>query len=50
MYSFQLRSSPCIPSSTVLRHIFLGLPLTRLPWGFHSRACLAMSGGFRGSS
>ena len=30
-------------SSTVLRHVFLGLPLPRLPWGFHSRACLAIS-------
>jgi hypothetical protein len=30
-------------SSTVLHHVFLGLPLPRLPCGFHSRACLAMS-------
>jgi len=30
-------------SSTVLCHVFLSLPLPRLPWGFHSRACLAMS-------
>jgi hypothetical protein len=28
--------------SIVLRHVFLGLRLPRLPWGFHSRACLAM--------
>jgi len=37
-------------SSTVLRHVhvFLGLPLPPLLWGFHSRDCLAMSsGGFR---
>jgi hypothetical protein len=35
-------------SSTVLCHVFLGLPLPYLPWGFHSRACLAMSSeGFR---
>jgi len=35
---FEHRSSPCIPR----------LPLPRLPWGFHSRACLAMSSdGFR---
>ena len=30
-------------SSTFLRHVSLGLPLFRLPWGFHSTACLAMS-------
>jgi hypothetical protein len=30
-------------SSTVLRHVFFGLPLPRLPWGFHSRACLVIS-------
>jgi len=30
-------------SSTVLRHVFLGLPRPRLPWEFHSRAYLAIS-------
>jgi len=30
-------------SSTVLCRVFLGLPLPCLPWGFHSRACLAIS-------
>ena len=35
-------------SSTVLCHVFLGLPLPHLAWGFHSRACLAMlPDGFR---
>jgi len=35
-------------SSTVLHSVFLSLPLPRLPWGFLSRACLAMSSeGFR---
>jgi hypothetical protein len=29
-------------SSTVLRRVFLGLPLPCLLWGFHCRACLAM--------
>ena len=39
--------TPLASSSTVLRHVFLGLPLPHLPWGLHSRACLAMmSGGF----
>jgi hypothetical protein len=32
-------------SSTVLCHVFLGLPLPHLPWGFHSRAYL-LSDGF----
>ena len=36
-------------TSTVLRRVFLGLPLPHLLWGFHSRACLAKSlGGFHG--
>ena len=30
-------------SSTFLRHVFLGLPLPHLPWGFHSRACLVIT-------
>ena len=29
-------------SSTVLRHVFLGLPLPRFPW-WYSRTCLAIS-------
>jgi len=34
-------------SSTVLCHVFLSLPLPHLPWGFHSRTCLAvLSDGF----
>jgi hypothetical protein len=48
LVSAQVLLTPLASSSTVLRHVFLGLPLPRLPWGFHSRACLAMtSGGFR---
>jgi hypothetical protein len=39
---------PLASSSTVLRHVFFGLPLPRLPCGFHSRACLVISSiGFR---
>ena len=30
-------------SNTVLRHVFLGLPLPHLPWDFHCRACLTIS-------
>ena len=41
--STQVFLTPLASSSTVLRHAFLGLPLPRLPWGFHSRTCLAMS-------
>jgi hypothetical protein len=40
--------TPLASSSTALRHVFLGLPLPRLLWRFHSKACLAMSSdGFR---
>jgi hypothetical protein len=40
--------TPLASSSTALRHVFVGLPLPRLPWVFHSRACLAVSlDGFR---
>ena len=35
-------------SSTILRHVLLGHPLPCFPWGFHSRAYLAISSdGFR---
>ena len=48
LFSAQVLLTPVASSSTVLHHVLLGLPLRRLPWGFHSRACLAMSsGGFR---
>ena len=48
LISAQVLLPPLASSSTVLRHVFLGLPLPRLPWGFHCRTCLAMrSGGFR---
>jgi len=48
LISAQVILTPLASSSTVLRHAFLGLPLPHLPWGFHSRACLAMSSdGFR---
>ena len=41
--------TPLASSSTVLRHVFFGLPLLRFPWGFHSRACLVISSvDFRG--
>jgi len=43
LISAQVLLTPLTSSSTVLRHVFFGLPLPRLPWGFHSRACLAMS-------
>ena len=43
LISAQVILTPLASSSTVLRHVFFGLPLPRLPWGFHSRACLAMS-------
>jgi len=42
LISAQVLLTPLASSSTVLRHVFFGLPLPRLPWGFHSRACLAM--------
>ena len=49
LISVQVLLTPLASSSTVLRHVFFGLPLPRLPWGFHSRACLAMSSDdFRG--
>jgi len=48
LISAQVFLTPLASSSTVLCHVFLGLPLPRLPWGFHSRACLAISSdGFR---
>jgi hypothetical protein len=48
LISAQVLLTPLASSSTVLRHVFLGLPLPRLPWWFHSRTCLAMtSGSFR---
>jgi hypothetical protein len=42
LISAQVLLIPLASSSTVLRHVFFGLPLPCLPWGFHSRACLAM--------
>jgi hypothetical protein len=42
LISVQVLLTPLASSSTVLHHVF-DLPLPRLPWGFHSRACLAMS-------
>jgi hypothetical protein len=48
LISGQVFFTPLASSSIVLRHVFLGLPLPRLPWGLHSRACLAVSSdGFR---
>ena len=43
LISAQVLLIPLASWSTVLRHVFFGLPLPRLPCGFHSRACLAMS-------
>jgi len=43
LISAQVFLTPLASSSTVLHHVFLGLPLPCLPWGFHSRACLAVS-------
>ena len=43
LISAQILLTPLASSSIVLRHVFFGLPLPRLPWGFHSRACLAKS-------
>jgi hypothetical protein len=34
--------TPLASSSAILLHLFLGLTLPHLPWGFHCRACLAM--------
>jgi len=42
LISAQVLLTPLASSSTVLCHVFFGLPLPHLPWGFHSRACLAM--------
>ena len=48
LISAQVFLIPLASSNTVLRHVFHGLPLPRLPWWFHSRSCLAMSSdGFR---
>jgi len=43
LISAQVLLTPLASLSTVLRHVFFGLPLLRLLWGFHSRVCLAMS-------
>jgi len=43
LISTQVFLTPLAPSSTLLRHVFLSLPLPRLLWGFNSRSCLAMS-------
>ena len=40
--SDQLRPAVFISVSTVLFHVFRGLPLCRCPCGVHLRACLAM--------
>jgi len=48
LISIQVFLTILASSSTVLRHVFIVLLLPRLPWGFHSRACLAISSdGFR---
>ena len=48
LISVQVFFTPLASSSTVLRHVFFGLPLIRFPWAFHSRACLVISSvGFR---
>jgi hypothetical protein len=48
LISAQVILTPLASSSTLLCHAFLGLPPPHLSWGFHSRACLAMSSdGFR---
>jgi len=48
LISAQVLFTPLASSSTVLRHVFFGLPLPRLPWGFHPRVCLVTSSiGFR---
>ena len=43
LISVQIFLTLLASSSTFLRHVFLGLPLPRLPWWFYSRACLVMS-------
>ena len=45
LISAQVLFTPLASSSIVVRHVFFGLPLPRLPWGFHCRACLVMSVG-----
>ena len=45
LISAQVLLTPLASSSTVLRHVFLGLPLPCLPCRFCSRACLAMTSG-----
>ena len=47
LVSAQVVPTPLAYSSTVLRHVFFGLPLLRFTWGFHSRACLVISVRFR---
>ena len=42
LISAQVILTPLASSSTVLRRVFLGLPLLHLSWGFHSRACLTI--------
>jgi len=42
LISAQIFLTPLATSSSVIRHVFVSLPLARLPWGFHSRACLAI--------
>ena len=43
LISAQVLFTPLASSSIVVRHVFFGLPLPRLPWGFHWSACLVMS-------
>ena len=43
LISAQFFFTPLASSSTVLRHVFFGLPLLRFPWGFHCSACLVIS-------
>ena len=48
LISAQVFLTPLASSSTILHHVYLGLPLPCFPWGFHTRVCLAMlSDGFR---
>ena len=37
---FQLSPVCMMPASRSRRQVFFGLPLFRLPWGFHVKACL----------
>ena len=43
-HTFQFLPSITISISAIksLLQIFLGIPLSRFPWGFHCRACLVM--------